>query len=383
MSKKRKIKAPSKYFVALAVILALILGGMNVYKMGGVNVFAGAESLLAAVGASSSTTAPVLVSSTSVTSVAPGGYAKLRGKGLSTNVTISGATYPIINPKLSDSDQRLDFKIDSREKPGTYSVFVTNAYGKSNSLPFTVKGSAPVTLPVIDVANSVLSVTPGGWAKLRGKNLTTNVTIPGSIYPVLNPSLGDSNQRLDFKVDSREKPGSYSVYVTNAYGKSNSLPFNIPGMIVTRGTPTAVVDSSGIATFVIPFTVTAGDNDVYIKDNAPDKIATTTSPYGSNVGVQYSVGFDMGTISTSYFESMNGYSITDSAGNYYKVNSNVSRNFKLTVVMYNKSTTTLATNRIIMRSINWGSSPTLADKHYITEPNTFVTPYLSWKTSPR
>lgn len=210
---------------------------------------------------------PILDKSSSLLEVLPGGWAKLRGNNLTADVVITDTVYPVLSAKVSDAGQRLDFKIDSREKPGFYQIYLKSPVGNSNTLPFTILGSTtpPITgcakdlfncpdgqlvertgpdcvfvcssvatttisnlnKPVLDKSSSLLEVLPGGWAKLRGSNLTTNITIVGVIYPVLSAKVSDANRRVDFKIDSREKSGVYQIYLTNSAGDSNILSFTI------------------------------------------------------------------------------------------------------------------------------------------------------------
>lgn len=173
----------------------------------------------------------------------PGGWVKLRGMRLTDKVTIVGTNYPPLQVKVSDSDRRVDFKLDPRMAIGSYEAYVTGANGKiSNKIALNLTGE-----PVVDLVEPApgATVAPGSWIKLRGQRLTTNVNwfhpsvcsvggdgacAPGpkaNQYPVLEAKLSDNNTRLDFKVDPRELPGQYEIEIINSWGQSNRFPFTI------------------------------------------------------------------------------------------------------------------------------------------------------------
>jgi hypothetical protein len=193
--------------------------------------------------------APSLVATNSILEALPNNWAKLQGTNLSERITVSGATYPVLSPRLLNGGQRVDFKIDPREKPGTYEVYVTNSAGQSNHLPFLVlgEGSLASFAPVISSGDeAIVGVAPGSWAKIRGTNLSTKVTLKGALYPVLSPRLSDSDRRLDFKIDPREKSGIYEIFVTNNIGESNHSLFSVS--LVSSPDPSIVNCSTAFVT---------------------------------------------------------------------------------------------------------------------------------------
>ena len=254
------------------------------------------------------TSTPNIVAADSLLQTTPGGWAKLKGTNLSNNIVISGATYQALQAQVLNGGQRVDFKIDPRENPGTYQIYLTSLYGRSNALSFkvlprtavpidcsvtpnntkdyytktSVKGivscvnpsactepstvtdacantttlnknycsngyryaevhtcpngcndgvckwnPVPTSIPSLVAADSLLAVAPGGWAKLKGTNLTTNVVVEGLRFPLLSLQLLNGGQRVDFKVDPRERAGKYKIYVVNDAGQSSKLDFTV------------------------------------------------------------------------------------------------------------------------------------------------------------
>lgn len=186
----------------------------------------------------------------------PGGWVKLRGMRLTDKVTIVGTNYPPLQVKVSDSDRRVDFKLDPRMAIGSYEAYVTGANGKiSNKIALNLTGE-----PVVDLVEPApgATVAPGAWVKLRGQRLATNVnwfhpsvcSVGGSgtctlgakanQYPVLGAKLSDNNTRLDFKVDPRELPGQYEIEVINSWGQSNRFPFTVVAGSSTTPAPAEV-----------------------------------------------------------------------------------------------------------------------------------------------
>jgi len=194
--------------------------------------------------------------------VAPGAWVKLRGQRLTTNVNwfhpsvcSAGCTpggecqslcspgtkanqYPVLSAKLSDNNTRLDFKVDPRELPGQYEIEVINSWGQSNRFPFTVVGSSTTPVPA-EVAPRINSISgnqyPGGWIKLSGMRLTTDVKITkadGTGTTVYVPlDIRDTNgngTRIDFKLDPAMPVGAYYINVYSATNmKSPTLRFPV------------------------------------------------------------------------------------------------------------------------------------------------------------
>jgi hypothetical protein len=198
--------------------------------------------------------------------VAPGAWVKLRGQRLATNVNwfhpsvcaaacpippgecestcypgVKANQYPVLEAKLSDNNTRLDFKVDPRELPGQYEIEVINSWGQSNRFPFTVVGSSTTPTPIapIEVAPRINSISgnqyPGGWVKLSGMRLTTDVKITKAdgtgttVYVPLDIRDTNSNgTRIDFKLDPAMPVGAYYINVYSKTGmKSPTLSFPV------------------------------------------------------------------------------------------------------------------------------------------------------------
>ena len=168
---------------------------------------------------------PILTTVNSIIQVFPGSYGKIRGSGLTTSITMVGAK-PVLNASLSDYARKVDFQIDPKQTPGTYTVYITNSAGQSNSLTFIVLG-----YPTISVEYSILQAVPGGWSKIRGTNLAPNIiginVVPNTIaLSDPDPATG-GYRRMDFKVSPTQSLGNYSIYVANTFGKSSSVTFSV------------------------------------------------------------------------------------------------------------------------------------------------------------
>lgn len=201
MSKKSKGSHRSMLTFVVLFVMASCL--FTFYKLKGSELMANAGNLLAAVSATSSTSTPVI---SSVVSATPGGWAKLRGKNLSTNVTIVGATYPVLSPKVTSDSARVDFKIDPREIPGSYSVYVTNASVKSNTMPFVVVGPQPGSVADLSATLAPSSPLSGKYAISPAGGAETN--LPIASYR-LKSSVQDSTiNSLTFRIGTTPALGS-------------------------------------------------------------------------------------------------------------------------------------------------------------------------------
>ena len=148
------------------------------------------------------------------------------------------------------------------------------------------------------------------------------------------------------------------------------------GISVVKGTwsaptvQTGLAGGADIATFSMPFTVSAGDTAVYIVGTAAKGVAngagvrygtTTTSTSGATGEPTASLAVD-GTVTG------------DSAGSYYLINPNTSRTFTLSVAITATSTGSTLAGFVgtIMNSIEYGAT-TSGDSYYTSNLDTFKT----------
>jgi hypothetical protein len=163
----------------------------------------------------------------------------------------------------------------------------------------------------------------------------------------------------------------------SAAAVGNTQTLTATGISVTRGTPTQSVSNGlttagDIATFTIPFTVTAGDTAVYIAGSAT-KTSTNTAAKVTFSTTTSSTSGATGepTANISVADVVSG----DSAGVYYKVNANTSRTFTLNAAI--TATTTGATTAgyvgIVMNSIAYGTVAGTEATYYTSNLDTFKT----------
>tara|TARA_R110000824_G_scaffold401771_1_gene615895 strand:+ start:542893 stop:544815 length:1923 start_codon:yes stop_codon:yes gene_type:complete len=163
----------------------------------------------------------------------------------------------------------------------------------------------------------------------------------------------------------------------SASALGNSMVLTATGISVTKGTFTTstaagLTGAGDIATFTMPFTVTAGDEAVFIagavqkgSGNVSSKIVfgtTTTSTSGAT-------GEPVANLQVG--DTVTG----DSAGAYYKVNANTSRTFTLNVAI--TATTTGATTAgyvgTILNSIAYGATSGAMTNYFTSNLDTFKT----------
>jgi len=147
------------------------------------------------------------------------------------------------------------------------------------------------------------------------------------------------------------------------------------GISVVKGTMTATTQTglsggADIATFSMPFTVSAGDTAVYIVGSATKGAAnsagiaygtTTTSTSGATGEPTASLAVD-GTVTG------------DSAGSYYLINPNTSRTFTLSVAITATSTGSTLAGFVgtILNSIEYGAT-SAGNSYYTSNLDTFKT----------
>ncbi len=180
MAQKKNKKFTSRYLLILLITFVLIIGWFTFLKPLRAEFVAQAHNLIALVSSPTSSSAPVLVTAGALLETTPGGWAKLKGTNLSNNIVIKGATYQALSTQVFKGEERVDFKVDPRETPGTYQIYLTSPYGRSNILPFTVipLNKPPVSVPSIDLSGP----TPIGSSLMSiwRQNGTINFyTLPG------------------------------------------------------------------------------------------------------------------------------------------------------------------------------------------------------------
>ncbi len=157
----------------------------------------------------------------------------------------------------------------------------------------------------------------------------------------------------------------------------NTITLTASGISVAKGNFTSTVASANYsggvdtATFTMPFTVTAGDNDVFISGVA-------TKGTGTGAGIRY------GTTTTSTQgatgEPTASFSASDSltgdlAGSYYKITANTSRTFTLTT-SFTATSTGAVTSGFVgaqLNSISYGATSGALTSYYTSNLDTFKT----------
>jgi hypothetical protein len=175
--------------------------------------------------------------------------------------------------------------------------------------------------------------------------------------------------------DASDSNGSNVTPSAAAVGNTQTL--TATGISVARGTPTATVAvssfSGGVdtATLTIPFTVTAGDNDIFISG-----VATKGTGGGTGVAVRYSTTTTSTLGATGEPTATLGVSSTvtgDSAGAYYKVLAGTSRTFTLTVALTASSTgITSGFVGVQLNSVGYGLTSAMGSA-YTSNLDTFKT----------
>lgn len=164
----------------------------------------------------------------------------------------------------------------------------------------------------------------------------------------------------------------------SAQAVGNTMTLTATGITVTKGSTSSAVaaglsGAGDIATFKIPFTVTAGDSDVFIagagqktSSNTSGKVAfgtTTTSTSGATGEPQ--------AVSVTAADTVSG----DSAGSYYKVLAGTSRTFTFnaTFIATTTGATTAGNVGVIFNSIAYGATSGAMTSYYTSNLDTFKT----------
>ncbi len=143
--------------------------------------------------------------------------------------------------------------------PGTYNIYVENAYGMSNTVTFTVTSGTSNSVPNI-ISLSPSSGGVGASVTIRGTGFNSNNTINFGAGTVPSVSSADGTT-LTFTVPdstlnycpagslcggrTQITPGNYFVYVQNSNGTSNSVSFTVTGSSASSPTISYLSPSSG------------------------------------------------------------------------------------------------------------------------------------------
>lgn len=153
----------------------------------------------------------------------------------------------------------------------------------------------------------------------------------------------------------------------------NTMTLTATGVSVAKGDFTTDVTAGlagggDVGTYTMPFTVTAGDNDVFIGSVQTRAL----TPSGSATGVNYatttsSSNVTSPTVVTSFSA---GNTVTGDTGGAFKVLAGTSRTFTLTI-----SATAVATGLFGFQitGINYGPSSSLGSTYYTSNLDTFKT----------
>jgi peptidoglycan hydrolase-like protein with peptidoglycan-binding domain len=195
--------------------------------------------------------------------------------------------------------------------PGTYNVSIQNSNGTTNTVSFTVTSSQPSATPVTiyhisptsGAVGSTLSITGFGFTASNivhfGGGAITGVPIASSIAIACttSPSChGGINQTLTITVPSSIgpycppgsmcpmymqliTPGTYTIYVQNDNGTSNSFSFTVTGTSPLTSAPS-------ITGIDAPSTLALGSTGTWTVHASVPSGSTTTLHYAANWGDQ-------------------------------------------------------------------------------------------------
>ena len=220
-------------------------------------------------------------------------------------------------------------------------------------------------------------ITFDGINDMIAKDATANYTIVADLR-------GDANYADGTTLIASSTTSGWDVsdadgasVTPSAAAVGNTMTLTATGITVTKGSMTATVTTglsggADTANYVLPFTVTAGDNDVYVagavqnnSGNVANKVTygtTTTSTSGAT---------GQPTANLSVSDTVSG----DSAGVYYKVLAGTSRTFTLNVALTATTTgaTTAGYEGIQINSIAYGSVAGTEGSFYTSNLDTFKT----------
>jgi hypothetical protein len=239
-----------------------------------------------------------------------------------------------------------------------------------------------------DVVNTVYLMK--GSAVLKSSTLTTGsdgaVTFSNVNDTISKDATNNYSVVVDLKGDASYPDGTTLVASTTVSGwdisdatgasvspsaaaAGNTMTLTATGVSVARGTPTAVVatglvGTGDVGTYAIPFTVTAGDNDVFVSGVTGTSGATTKIVFATTTS-SGTAKTNQGTANFAVSNTVNG----DLAGSYFKVLAGTSRTFTLTVAY---TATATGFTGLQLSSIAYGLTSALGST-YSSNLDTFKT----------
>lgn len=258
--------------------------------------------------------------------------------------------------------------------------------------------SLPVQLGTSDSLSDVIQTVKlmKGSTVVKSKTVSSG-TFGTTTFDNLNETINEDQTATysivaDLKGDSAYADGTTVVASTTVYGwdvsdaggatvtpsagaAGNTQTLTATGITVTKGTMTATVatglaNAGDIASYVLPFTVTAGDDDVFIVGSATKGAANSAGIAYGTTTTSTSGATGEPTANVSVSDTVTG----DSAGSYYKVLAGTSRVFTLNVALTATTTgaTTAGYEGIILNSIEYGAT-NAGNSYYTSNLDTFKT----------
>jgi hypothetical protein len=208
-------------------------------------------------------------------------------------------------------------------------------------------------------------------------------------YSIVADFKGDASYADNTTVIASTTTSGWDVSDTNgatvtpsAAAVGNTMTVTATGLSIALGTittdPTVGLSGAGDTTqYTIPFTITAGDNDIYIGTAKTKLPLVTTSPSASAGGLNYATtsGSTFGATGepTAAFTASNV--ITGDTTGAFKVGANTSRTFTFTAAL--TATTTGATTSgftgVQIVGVNYGPTSTLGTTYFTSNLDTFKT----------
>lgn len=237
-----------------------------------------------------------------------------------------------------------------------------------------------------------------GSTVLKSKTLSTGsngqVTFDNLGQIISKDATADYSIVADLKGDSAYADGTTLLASTTVAGwdvsdadgatvtpsaaaGGNTMTLTATGISVAKGTFTTSVapgltGAGDIATFTMPFTVTAGDTAVFIAGSLTKGTANTSGKimYGTTT-TSTSGATGEPTTSLQVADVVTG----DSAGAYYKVNANTSRTFTLNVAITATTTGSVTAGYVgtILNSIAYGATSSALTNYFTSNLDTFKT----------
>jgi peptidoglycan hydrolase-like protein with peptidoglycan-binding domain len=281
--------------------------------------------------------------------------------------TTSGVTLLNFNMKAKNQDVTIhDLKAELRTSDNSIADVVSNVK--------LMKGSTVVSSKSVSGSGAYGSVTFSNIDKTIAKDSTENYSIV-----------------VDLRGDSQYADGVYVVASTTVAGwdvedadgasvtpsaavAGNNQTLTATGISVKLDSATVAVSAATVtgagdtAQYTLKFTVTAGDDDVYIAGTATRGAANTSA-------IRFATTTTSTTATTNTASTGNlvaADTVTgDSVGSYYKVLANTSRQFTLNVTLVGTSTTGGYTG-VVINGIAYGTSSSLGSS-YTANLDTFKT----------